>query len=277
MSREQIVNTAIDHIYEYETRSGKIKKAEAIGGTVGGFHLKYENNRDLLGGLGFTGSSASEFNQWILNNPDKEREMVRRRVNRDLSFFESKGVSLDHLEMGEAVAGLVMVYNTGQPQLTKDLASLSKARKNNSPADIIRLRQEAARSSIDVMRAKGEYNAGLMARSMSAKETFDGILDVKKTYKTADVGKESTYRKTNRRLINLETQDGKKARMVADGMQDHYNKFGNPEVDIAMPKPSPRRKQEQRMKINVSVGRLPEKPGILQRMLSALNPFTGED
>ena len=110
MSRDTIIDMALDHIYEFESRSGKIKRREGIGGTVGGFHLRYKDNKDLAAAEGFTpqpGQSVEQqFNDFILADADRERRIARRRIERDYDMFVKDGVEAESLQIGEMVAGL---------------------------------------------------------------------------------------------------------------------------------------------------------------------------
>lgn len=210
MSRDAIIDMALGHIYEFESRSGKIKKREGVGGTVGGFHLRYKDNKDLAAAEGFVpqpGQSVEQqFNDFILADADRERRIARRRIERDYDMFVKDGVEAESLQIGEMVAGLNMVYNAGgvrgNPGFTTALKALSVARKDNKDEHITTLYRDATRGYIDVMRtAQGNYSSGLMARTMTTKKIFDGVVDISGVY--------DEYLSTNRSTMKSEIRMGR--------------------------------------------------------------------
>lgn len=291
MTREAIIDMALDHIYEFESRSGKIKKREGIGGTVGGFHLTYKDNKSLAAAEGFTpqpGTSVEQqFNDFILADADRERRIARRRVERDYDVFVKNGVEAESLQIGEMVAGLNMVYNAGgvggNSGFLMALKALSVARKDNKDEHITSLYRDAARGYIDVMRtAQGSYSSGLMARTMTTKKIFDGVVDISGVYD----GYLASDRATMKADIRMGRDVGRSFYQQARDDETYFNTHGSYPFR-PRPTPSPARgaKQVERPEMVDLVpgmtlpkpppkGMLGERGESFARTLDTISPFS---
>lgn len=291
MTRDAIIDMALDHIYEFESRSGKIKKREGIGGTVGGFHLRYKDNKNLAAAEGFTpqpGQSVEQqFNDFILADAGRERRIARRRVERDYDMFVKDGVEATSLQMGEMVAGLNMVYNAGgvrgNPGFTTALKALSVARKNEKDEHITSLYRDATRGYIDVMRtAQGDYSSGLMARTMTTKEIFDGVVDISGVYDRYL----SSSRAEMKANIRMGRDTGRSFYQQARDDETYFNTHGSYPFR-ATPTPSPVRKAEKPQRPEMvdvvpdmtlptppPEGMLGKRGGSFARTLDTISPFS---
>lgn len=268
MSRDTVIDTALDHIYEFESRGGKIRKREGIGGTVGGFHLTYKDNKDLAAAEGFTprpGRSAQEqFNDFIIEDEERERRIARRRVERDYDKFVQEGVEPDGLELGEFTAGLAMVYNFGgvggNSGFAMALKALSAARTQNKDQHITSLYRDAARGYIDVMRTPSGYNTGLMARSMTTKEIFDGAMNISGIYDDFLSQSKSSMKADIREQKDMALNFFQQAR----DDERHFNTYGSYPFR-PVPTPSPVRQNQE----------TPEVIDVVPEMVTPTPPPTG--
>ena len=282
---------ALNHIHEFESRSGKIKKREGIGGTVGEFHLKYEDNKKLAAAEGFTPQPGKpmqqQFNDFILEDKQRERRIARRRVERDYDVFVKNGVEAENLQMGEMVAGLNMVYNAGgvggNSGFLMALKGLSVARKNGKDEHITSLYRDAARGYIDVMRtAQGNYSSGLMARTMTTKEIFDGLVDISDVYDSYL----SSSRAEMKANIRMGRDTGRSFYQQARDDETYFNTHGSYPFR-ATPTPSPVRKADKPQRPEMvdvvpdmtlptppPEGMLGERGGSFARTLDTISPFS---
>lgn len=268
MSRDLTIDTALNHIYEFESRSGKIKSREDIGGTVGGYHLKYQDNKDLAAAEGFSPQPGTpvvkQFNDFILADPARERRIARRRVERDYNMFVKDGVEEEGLELGEFAAGLAMVYNAGGVRgnsgFAVSLKALSVARTQGKDKHITSLYRDAAKGYIDVMRTPSGYNAGLMARTMATKEIFDGKANISGVYDDFLRQSKSSMKSEIRGQRDIAANFFQQAR----DDERHFNTYGSYPFRPA-PTPSPVRQQQ----------RAPELVDVVPDMVTPIPPPTG--
>lgn len=174
---DEVLNTAIEHIYVYESQAGAMKGVDPTGGTQGKFHMKVNIAKKY--DKSFADMTQEQFNNAV--SPERERELVRQHVLTEAARLKTAGVDFDVLQTGESVALLSTTYNLGnQPNTLQCYKNLSYARKN-MPNRVEEFRVQAM-NSLDVTRDKGEISMGVMQRTISHQRTFRGELNVKETY-----------------------------------------------------------------------------------------------
>lgn len=175
---DEVLNTAIEHIYVYESQSGELKGKDPIGGTESEFHMKvgiakiYDESLRPM--------TQEQFDKTV--SSERKRELAKQHVLAEAARMKSNGVDFNVLKTGESVALLSTLYNYGnQPNTTRCFSYLSEARKKRP--NMTKEFEVQAMNSLDVTRADGEINMGIMQRSLSHQETFKGNLNVRETYK----------------------------------------------------------------------------------------------
>lgn len=180
---ENVLNTTLDHIHVYESQRGKLKKTDESGGTRSEYHMRVEVAAEYDDR--FNGMTQDQYNAII--TPPEEKALVSKHLGVLRQEATDAGVNFDSLNAGEQVSLLSTLFNRRtQPNTLQSFSQLTFARDNNRPdQEDFRI---AARNSLDVTKDLGQRNLGVMHRTISHRETFDGDPNVDETYnaKSAD-------------------------------------------------------------------------------------------
>lgn len=197
MTRDVAIEVALNHLRDFESSGGKLRKLEEAGSTVGDYHLsptKDKENIALARSKGFVytpgdKTEPEQYNEWILANPSLEKEMARERL---AQIFDDKLARYDRLEIGEQVSLLTNLYNVReQPNLMGAVSKLDGARRRGMSEAVIAKFKEAARGFIDVTKKTIKdktgkeieiIESGIMKRTQAQKATWDGQLNIKGIY-----------------------------------------------------------------------------------------------
>ena len=174
---DEVLNTALDHIHAYESQRGTLKKTDDSGGTRSEYHMRVEVAAEYDDR--FNGMTQDQYNAVI--TPPEEKALVSKHLEVLRQEATDAGVNFDSLNAGEQVSLLSTLFNRRkQPNTLQSFSQLTFARDNNRPdQEDFRI---AARNSLDVTKDAGERNLGVMHRTVSHRQTFDGNVNVDETY-----------------------------------------------------------------------------------------------
>jgi len=192
-NKDEILEVGLDHIHYYESRRGQNKGIDKDRNgsevTRGEYHIQLDRAK-LLDPDTYRNMQQSDYTAMIdsAEGPKEEKRLAKLYLE---NMMEESGVDFSGLTVGESVAFLSMNYNSGldaNPTTQKAFRLLANARNKNDSE--LGLYMEAAKGLIDLTRAFGEQSNGVMNRTKSHKETFDGNLNVESTM--IDSGQGST-------------------------------------------------------------------------------------
>lgn len=174
---ENVLNTALDHIHAYESQRGTLNKTDESGGTRSEYHMKVEVAAEYDDR--FNGMTQDQYNAII--TPPEEKALVSKHLEVLRQEATDAGVNFNSLNAGEQVSLLSTLFNRRtQPNTLQSFSQLTFARDNNRPdQEDFRI---AARNSLDVTKDAGERSLGVMHRTVSHQQTFDGNVNVDETF-----------------------------------------------------------------------------------------------
>jgi hypothetical protein len=192
--------------------------------TRGTFHITLETAMGLENEFPFVKEyktlntqNRDRFGQYIIDNPDVEREMALAVRNQKLSELENAGVKLNQLNQNEINAVSLLFFNTGtakSPKLKRNLAALTnyKALFGETPTpdelDILNQLKISVAGQMDHINTDGVPSRGLALRRLAEQDLFLRGEDTFRSYQPGGDRAESVST-TNRakRLVSKSRED----------------------------------------------------------------------
>lgn len=192
--------------------------------TRGTFHITLETAMGLENEFPFVKEykilntqNRDRFGQYMIDNPDVEREMALTVRNQKLNELQEAGVRFDQLNQNEINAVSLLFFNTGtakSPKLKRNLAALTnyKALFGETPTpdelDMLNQLKVSVAGQMDHINTDGIPSRGLALRRLAEQDLFLRGEDTFKSYQPGGSRAESVST-TNKaeRLIRRSRED----------------------------------------------------------------------
>lgn len=174
-NRQDIIDNTITHLHGYESdfgeKAGDYVNSKGEIESTGNFHVTYET-AVRLNPNAYKNMDKKDFLEEQRTDIKKEKKLVTLMIE---DVMDKSKLDYSNLTLGQSIAFVSMNYNSGLAinKTTRDaFAFLSDAQSRNA-ADVEEYKA-AARGLIDITKASGVLSPGILNRTNSTRNTFDG-------------------------------------------------------------------------------------------------------